>query len=54
MFICFLQEQKTKLVNVQKIRHELKAHLQNLPDLSKLPNVSGGLVPLPSAGDLFT
>ena len=35
------------------VRKELKSHLENLPDLSKLPDVRGGLAPLPSAGDLF-
>ena len=28
--------------------------IQSLPDLTKLPDVTGGLAPLPSAGDLFT
>jgi hypothetical protein len=35
------------------VRKELRAHLDNLPDLSLLPDVTGGLAPLPSAGDLF-
>ncbi|KAL7636137.1 UNVERIFIED_CONTAM: hypothetical protein RMT77_012894 [Armadillidium vulgare] len=49
-----LEEHRSKLNKVQKVRQELKAHLQNLPDISKLPNLGGGLAPLPSAGDLFT
>ena len=53
---CFpLQELRQKLAKVQKVENELRAHLQNLPDISKLPNIkTGGLAPLPSAGDLFT
>ena len=27
--------------------------MNNLPDLTSLPDVTGGLAPLPSAGDLF-
>ena len=49
----FLQEYKAKQEKVQLVRQELKSHLENLPDLSKLPDVGGGLAPLPSAGDLF-
>jgi len=48
-----LEEYHSKLDKVQQVRNELNAHLQNLPDLSKLPSVTGGLAPLPSAGDLF-
>jgi regulator of Ty1 transposition protein 103 len=39
---------------VNGIREDLKSHIQSLPDLTKLPDVTGGLAPLPSAGDLFT
>lgn len=46
-----LAEYKSKLDKVMKVRADLKSHLQNLPDLSRLPSV--GLAPLPSAGDLF-
>ncbi|XP_042209725.1 regulation of nuclear pre-mRNA domain-containing protein 1A-like isoform X1 [Homarus americanus] len=50
-----LEEHRQKQGKVKKVREELKAHLQNLPDISKLPSIRmGGLAPLPSAGDLFT
>ncbi|KAI1890421.1 hypothetical protein AGOR_G00153540 [Albula goreensis] len=49
-----LEEYKQKLARVTQVRKELKSHLQSLPDLSLLPNVTGGLAPLPSAGDLFS
>ena len=48
-----LSEYRDKLKRVSQVRNELKSHLQNLPDLSLLPSVTGGLAPLPSAGDLF-
>ncbi|XP_031570374.1 regulation of nuclear pre-mRNA domain-containing protein 1B-like [Actinia tenebrosa] len=48
-----LEEFRAKLDKVTMVRKELKSHLDNLPDLSKLPDVDGGLPPLPSAGDLF-
>ncbi len=54
--ICFFlifQEYKAKQEKVQLVRQELKSHLENLPDLTKLPDLGGGLAPLPSAGDLF-
>jgi len=44
-----LGEYETKLQKVTAVKKELQAHLENLPDLSKLPNP----IPLPSAGDLF-
>ncbi|CAG2109364.1 unnamed protein product [Medioppia subpectinata] len=47
-----LNEYKEKLQKVVHVRNELKSHLQNLPDLSRLPSVTG-LAPLPSACDLF-
>jgi hypothetical protein len=47
-----LNEYKEKLRKVVHVRNELKSHLQNLPDLSRLPSVTG-LAPLPSACDLF-
>ncbi|KAI3357287.1 hypothetical protein L3Q82_015733 [Scortum barcoo] len=47
-------EYKQKLARVTQVRKELKSHIQSLPDLSLLPNVTGGLAPLPSAGDLFS
>ncbi|XP_061759691.1 regulation of nuclear pre-mRNA domain-containing protein 1B isoform X2 [Nerophis ophidion] len=49
-----LEEYKQKLARVTRVRKELKSHIQSLPDLSLLPNVTGGLAPLPSAGDLFS
>ncbi|RWS29366.1 Regulation of nuclear pre-mRNA domain-containing protein 1B-like protein [Leptotrombidium deliense] len=49
-----LLEYKEKLRKITQVRTELKSHLQNLPDLSLLPSVTGGLAPLPSAGDLFS
>ena len=51
--MLLFQEYKSKLEQVTVVRKELKSHLANLPDLSKLPDVHGGLAPLPSAGDLF-
>jgi len=48
-----LEEFKAKQEKVQLVRQELKSHLENLPDLTKLPDLGGGLAPLPSAGDLF-
>jgi len=44
-----LAEYETKLQKVTAVKKELQAHLENLPDLSKLPSP----IPLPSAGDLF-
>jgi len=35
------------------MREELKSHLASLPDLSRLPVATGGLAPLPTAGELF-
>lgn len=50
-----LAEYKAKLDCALRVREEIKSHANNLPDMSKLPNVSSGrLVPLPTAGDLFT
>ncbi|XP_025836807.1 regulation of nuclear pre-mRNA domain-containing protein 1B isoform X2 [Agrilus planipennis] len=48
-----LEEYQEKLHKVHAVRQELKSHIQNLPDLTQLPDVTGGLAPLPSAGDLF-
>jgi hypothetical protein len=43
------------VLQINAVRDELKSHIQSLPDLTQLPDVSsGGLAPLPSAGDLFT
>lgn len=50
-----IEEFKDKLEKVNGIRDELRSHIQSLPDLTKLPDVTtGNLAPLPSAGDLFT
>lgn len=49
-----LEEYQEKLQKAYTIRQDLKAHMQNLPDLTQLPDVTGGLAPLPSAGDLFS
>ncbi|XP_076812338.1 regulation of nuclear pre-mRNA domain-containing protein 1B-like [Clavelina lepadiformis] len=48
-----LADYREKLAKVAEVRKELKSHIQNLPDLRMLPSVTGGLAPLPSAGDLF-
>lgn len=47
------QECKEKFKKIYQVRNEVKNRLQNLPDLQQLPNVTGGLAPLPSVGDLF-
>jgi len=49
-----LQEYTENLSKVYQVREELRSHIQSLPDLSQLPDVSAGLAPLPSAGDLFS
>ncbi|XP_066598963.1 regulation of nuclear pre-mRNA domain-containing protein 1B [Prorops nasuta] len=49
-----LEEYKEKLKKVCAVRTEVKSHISNLPDLTQLPDVTGGLAPLPSAGDLFS
>ncbi|XP_034251115.1 regulation of nuclear pre-mRNA domain-containing protein 1B [Thrips palmi] len=49
-----LAESNEKLKKVYELRMELRNHLQKLPDLTQLPDVTGGLAPLPSAGDLFS
>lgn len=48
-----LEQYRDKLDKVNAVRDDLKSHIQSLPDLTKLPDVTGGLAPLPSAGDLF-
>ncbi|CAI9735374.1 Hypothetical predicted protein [Octopus vulgaris] len=45
-----LIEYKRKLTKVTTVREELQSHIQNLPDLTLLQDVT----PLPSAGDLFS
>ncbi|KAI4499537.1 hypothetical protein M0802_005433 [Mischocyttarus mexicanus] len=49
-----LENYKEKLKKVCAVRSEVKSHISNLPDLTQLPDVTGGLAPLPSAGDLFS
>ncbi|CAH0547357.1 unnamed protein product [Brassicogethes aeneus] len=49
-----LEEYQEKLIKVYKVRRELHSHIQNLPDLTQLPNVVDGLAPLPSAENLFS
>ncbi|KAF2893990.1 hypothetical protein ILUMI_12186 [Ignelater luminosus] len=48
-----LEEYQDKLQKVFNVRQELRTHVRNLPDLTRLPDVTHGLTPLPSAGDLF-
>ncbi|XP_055841982.1 regulation of nuclear pre-mRNA domain-containing protein 1B [Episyrphus balteatus] len=47
------EEYSQKLLKLKAVQKELHDHLSNLPDLTQLPDVTGGLAPLPSAGDLF-
>ncbi|XP_005175234.1 regulation of nuclear pre-mRNA domain-containing protein 1B [Musca domestica] len=49
-----LEESKKKKEKVLAVQKEIRDHLSNLPDLTQLPDVTGGLAPLPSAGDLFS
>uniref|UniRef100_A0A8C1SIQ8 Regulation of nuclear pre-mRNA domain containing 1A n=1 Tax=Cyprinus carpio TaxID=7962 RepID=A0A8C1SIQ8_CYPCA len=49
-----LEEYKRKLARVSQVRKELRSRLSSLPDLSRLPNVTGGHVRLPSSGDLYS
>jgi regulator of Ty1 transposition protein 103 len=50
-----LKEFQSKQERVTAVKEELKSHLANLPDLSRLPMGSKtSLTPLPSVGDLFT
>ncbi|XP_075161780.1 regulation of nuclear pre-mRNA domain-containing protein 1B [Haematobia irritans] len=48
-----LEEFKKKKEKILAVQREIRDHLSNLPDLTQLPDVTGGLAPLPSAGDLF-
>lgn len=47
------QEYTAKLQKIKEVENEVKNHLQNLPDITNLPDVTGGLAALPSAHDLF-
>ncbi|XP_043074377.1 zinc transporter 4 isoform X2 [Puntigrus tetrazona] len=49
-----LEEYKRKLARVSQVRKELRSRLSSLPDLSRLPSVTGGHVRLPSSGDLYS
>ncbi|KAL0822349.1 hypothetical protein ABMA28_004446 [Loxostege sticticalis] len=49
-----LEEYNVKLQKIYAVKAEVKSHIDNLPDVSQLPDVTGGLAPLPSAGDLFS
>ncbi|KAM3966159.1 LOW QUALITY PROTEIN: regulation of nuclear pre-mRNA domain-containing protein 1B [Aphomia sociella] len=49
-----LEEYNIKLQKIYAVKAEVKSHIDNLPDVSQLPDVTGGLAPLPSAGDLFS
>ncbi|KPJ08036.1 Regulation of nuclear pre-mRNA domain-containing protein 1B [Papilio machaon] len=49
-----LEEYNIKLQKIYAVKAEVKSHIDNLPDVSRLPDVTGGLAPLPSAGDLFS
>lgn len=49
----FFQEYTGKLQKIKEVEAEVKNHLENLPDIINLPDVTGGLAALPSAADLF-
>lgn len=49
-----LQEYKRKLARVSLVRKELRSRIQSLPDLSRLPNVTGSHMHLPFAGDIYS
>ncbi|XP_053570382.1 regulation of nuclear pre-mRNA domain-containing protein 1A isoform X2 [Bombina bombina] len=49
-----LEEYKRKLVRVSQVRKELRLRIKNLPDLSRLPNVTGSRLHLPYAGDIYS
>lgn len=48
------QEYKRKLARVSLVRKELRSRIQSLPDLSRLPNVTGSHMHLPFAGDIYS
>ncbi|XP_006635638.1 regulation of nuclear pre-mRNA domain-containing protein 1A isoform X2 [Lepisosteus oculatus] len=48
-----LEEYKHKLAKVSQVRKELRSRMGSLPDLSLLPNVTGGHLRLPSSGDMY-
>lgn len=47
------KEYTAKLQKIKEVQNEVKNHLENLPDIINLPDVTGGLAALPSAADLF-
>ncbi|ELK05658.1 Regulation of nuclear pre-mRNA domain-containing protein 1A [Pteropus alecto] len=47
-------EYKRKLARVSLVRKELRSRIQSLPDLSRLPNVTGSHMHLPFAGDIYS
>ncbi|XP_029419125.1 regulation of nuclear pre-mRNA domain-containing protein 1A [Nannospalax galili] len=49
-----LEEYKHKLARVSLVRKELRSRIQSLPDLSRLPNVTGSHMHLPFAGDIYS
>ncbi|KAF6089241.1 regulation of nuclear pre-mRNA domain containing 1A [Phyllostomus discolor] len=49
-----LEEYKCKLARVSLVRKELRSRIQSLPDLSRLPNVTGSHMHLPFAGDIYS
>uniref|UniRef100_G1PBF4 Regulation of nuclear pre-mRNA domain-containing protein n=1 Tax=Myotis lucifugus TaxID=59463 RepID=G1PBF4_MYOLU len=49
-----LEEYKRKLARVSLVRKELRSRIQSLPDLSRLPNVTGSHMHLPFAGDIYS
>ena len=50
--MTLLEDYKNRLSNVSSVRSELLNHLNNLPDLSQLPELSS-MEPLPAPRDLF-
>ncbi|XP_043942375.1 regulation of nuclear pre-mRNA domain-containing protein 1A [Protopterus annectens] len=49
-----LEEYKLKLARVSQVRKELRSRLHTLPDLSRLPNVTGNKTYLPYAENLYS
>ncbi|KAA0196477.1 hypothetical protein FBUS_09393, partial [Fasciolopsis buskii] len=54
-FLCFTfcQTLKKNLEHGQELEKELVNHMSSLPDLNLLPDMTAGLDPLPTVGDLF-
>jgi regulator of Ty1 transposition protein 103 len=53
MNLNIFKEYTAKLQKIKEVQNEVKNHLENLPDIINLPDVTGGLAALPSAADLF-